>query len=461
MRIFSFIVFVSCMLFIFRPAPAQSEKKVVLSLDRCEELALQNNPLLKAAKLGLERSRVRKSQAASARILPKVELKNIWGPVPRARAVYTETGVLTSPDTATGLSDLRFFTEVDFNWVQPLYTFGKISGLNKAATYGVEADEANLERRKWDLRLVTRQLYWGILLGKEMLEVIEDTRKELDKAENKLNEMLDEGSTDVSENDLFKLQIFKYEINKKYREALRQKELAVTGLKATLGLDEHTPIELATEYLDPVEIQIDSLDRYIALALQNRPELHQLRAGLGASRAMVTVAKSDFYPQFFLAGGVKYNFAKDRDDPRNPWVYNPTNFFRPGILFGVKMNLNFVQVRQNVQLANVKYNELSYQESLLIQKIKMDVRKKYLELLEAQKNIEESERALKVSNNWLRSVSMTFDIGLTEVKELIDAYKANGTMKAEHLQNIFKFNTLVAELSKQVGYDLYKSSNVH
>ncbi|MFQ5633161.1 MAG: TolC family protein, partial [bacterium] len=321
-----------------QPAAGQETKKLILSLEQCEALALKNNPILKAAETGLERSRARQTQARNAGILPKLELQNIWSAVPRARAVLTETGVLISPDTSTGFSDLRAFTEVELSWLQPVFTFGKLSGLSTAAAFGVEVEEAGLEKKASDVRLLTRQLYWGLVLGKELVAVVEDTRKDLKKAEDKLNEMLDEGAEDVSDNDMFKLQIFKYEIDKRHRETLKEIAIASSRLRAAMGLDESSAFEISTEYLDPVDVQIDSLPKYIASALQKRPEMSQLRAGLGASRAMIGVSKSDYFPQFFLAGGVKYNFAQDRDDPRNPWVYNPTNFFRPAFAIGVKMN---------------------------------------------------------------------------------------------------------------------------
>ncbi len=450
------ILFLSCVFFFTPPAMGQQKEKLILSLRQCEALALKNNPLLKSAELGLERSRYQQTQAVNAGILPKFELKNIWSTIPRARAEFTDTGVLTSPDTSTGFSDLRLLTEVDFSIVQPLFTFGKFSNLGKAASFGVDASQANIQKTESQIRLMTRQLYWGLLLGKELKIVIEDARREIQKAEDKLNEKLDDGDEDVSQEDLFKLQIFKYEVNKRRRETLKNISIAAAGLKAALGLAKNTQVELSTEYLEPLETPIDSLPNYLALAQQNRPELAQLQAGLGASRALINVSKSDYYPQIFLAGGLKYNYAQDRDDPNNPWVYNPTNFFRPGILLGFRLNLNFLQTRDKVRLGEAKYHELAYKEKLLVEKIKLDVQKKYLELIAAEKNIRESEKALKASKNWLRSVSMTFDLGLTEVKELIDAFKANSTMRGEHLKNIYQFNTKVAELSAAIGYDLYQ-----
>ncbi|MCH7681149.1 hypothetical protein IID10_17590, partial [candidate division KSB1 bacterium] len=48
-------------------------------------------------------------------------------------------------------------------------------------------------------------------------------------------------------------------------------------------------------------------------------------------------------------------------------------------------------------------------------------------------------------------------IGVGEVKELIDAFKASGTMQAAHLENIFKYNVALAELSKATGHDFYEN----
>lgn len=445
----------SLLIIVFLPLSAQEAGRLTLSLERCEQLALKNNPLMKEAQLGVTHSEARRTQAANAAFLPKLELKNFWGAVPRARAVFTNTGVLTSPDTSTGLSDLRLFTEVDLELLQPLHTFGKLSGLKRAAGFGVEAEEANLQVREGEVRLMTRKLYWGLVLGHELLKVIEDARGEVDKAEKKLNEKLDEGSEDVSQNDLFKLQIFRYEINKRWREAQRKTTMAYSALAAALGLPEGQEFAAADSELEALAVPVDSLPQFTRLALERRPDLQQLRAGMGARRALIGVSRSDYYPQLFLAGGAKYNYAQDRDDPKNPWVYNPTNFFRPALLLGVSMNLNFLQTRDKVRLAESEYLQMAQKEDLLVEKIRLDVQQKYLELNEAQHNIRESRKALKASENWLRSVSMSFDIGVAEVKDLIDAYKANSTMRAEHLQNIFEFNVLVAELSREIGYDLY------
>lgn len=435
----------------------QESEKLVLSLKKCEELAFKNNQKIQDAQLSLKVSEAKRIQASHAKILPKFQVRNVWGPSPIAEGELDPTGgYVISEDVTTSIpEDLRYFTQVDLDLIQPIYTFGKLNGLSTAAEFGVEAGQAGLEKSKEDVRLEVRRLYWALLLGRELLAVIEDTRKEMNQAESKIQELLDEGAEEVSQIDLFKLQIAQYEVNKRNRETLDKIELTKSALRITLGLSENTDYDIETEYLDPLETDLDSLSVYTATALQNRPELAQLRAGVGARRALVGVSKSDYYPQFFLGGQIKYNFAKDRFDPKGHFIYNPTNFFRPGIVVGLNWNLNFVQTRDKIRLAQAEYTKLSQKEEPLISGIKLEVKKAYLEVTQAGTNFRESRKALRASDNWLRSESMAWDIGVGEVKDLIDAFKANGSMQAAHLENIFKYNVALAKLSKASGNDLY------
>jgi outer membrane protein TolC len=428
---------------------------VVLTLQKCEELAFDHHPDIVDAKMGLEISHVRKDQASHARYLPKIELRNVWGPVPRARIQSTEEGFITSPDTATTLRDLRFFTDVDFNLLQPIYTFGRISNLNRAAAHGVEVDEAKVEQSFNDVRVQVREVYWGVLLGQELMAVVEDARREVDKAETKIREKLDEGSDEVSQKDLYKLQIFKYEINKRSREAEDKLTMARSALRALVGLNDNASFELEADGIEQIGVELDSLEFYLNAAAESRPEVRQLESGLLARRSLINMERSNFYPQFFFGGQIRYNYAYGRDNIRLPFLNDPTNFFRPGFVLGLNMNLNYVQVRDNVRMAQVEYNRLANRQVLLNEGIKIEVRKVWLAAKQAESNLRDSRRALRASDNWLRAEAQVFDLGVGEVKDFIDAYKANGTMQAEHFQNIYAYNTAIARLSQAVGRDLY------
>src|SRR3990172_4347576 len=171
---------------------AQEADTLILTLTDCEKLAQENNLKVQNARYSIKIAEARKIQAAHLGILPKLELKHIWGPASRARAEFNEFGVLMSPDTSFRLNDISYFSETEFNLLQPLYTFGKLQHAKNAAEYGYLAEKANLEKVDEDVQFQIRELYWTLLLEKELLIVIEDAKKEIDKAETKIENKLDE-----------------------------------------------------------------------------------------------------------------------------------------------------------------------------------------------------------------------------------------------------------------------------
>lgn len=427
----------------------------VIDLQQAEERALANNPLLEDARRDLAVVQAKFQQTKNERILPEFNLRNVWLPVPQQRGVVDSlTGYLTSPDKQDEINELRYATQLEINLHQPLYSFGRYENQTLAAGHEVEAAGAAIAKQEAETLLQVRQLYWGLVLGKELLAVIQDAQNEMQKAESKLQEKLDAGAEDVGQSDLFKLQTYKYEINKRRREAQDRLALARATLKAGLGIPASDSVGVAAEYLEPVDFKVDSLENYLELALNNRPELRRQQAETAGAQRLADAERSKRYPEFFLGAEAKANYAKDRYRPSNPFVNRSTNYVRPNPFVGVRQNLNFWQSRDNQQVA-LQRHEIAEQECVeLRQQIKLEVQKAFTELLQVEANMRESRRALRASENWLRSTSMTFDIGVGDVSGLIDAYQANSKMKAENLQNIFEFNIAVAKLQKAIGVEL-------
>lgn len=439
--------------FLLKPAPGQNDEAAKLSLVECENLAFRNNPLIRDALVDLRFSEAKLTQTRNKRILPTATARNVWGPAPRSRGIFNDYGVLNSPDTS-GIGTLGFFTQIDVELEQPIYTFGKYAGLASAGFHTVRATEATVRQRENEVRLQVRQLYWGLVLGRELLAVIKDAQSEIRKAENNLQEKLDQGSEDVSQTDLFKLQLFKYEIAKRRRDAVDKLELARATLKLVVGLSETDHLEIETEFIDPVETELAGLDSYVDIALTDQPKLEKLRAEENAKSARIDVARSQYYPQLFVASDISFNYAQNRFDPSNPFRNSSTNFFRPILMAEARINLNYVQTRDKIRIAQAEYELAAQKERALAEEIGLEVEKAYLELMANAANMKESRKALRASNNWLRSAAMIFDLGVGEVSAFINAYKANAAMKAEHLQNIFEYNSAVAKMSHVIGHDL-------
>jgi outer membrane protein TolC len=421
-----------------------------------EERAMRHSPLLAQSVAALHVAEAKRTQADHAGNLPTFTLRNLTGVLPRRRLLETENGVAFSPDTASGFSDLRPFNDLEISLVQPLWTFGRLGGVLRAADAGVTASEAAVLAKEAEVRMQVRSLYWGLKLGAEVLQVVEDARKESLRAEEMVTTKLEEGSEEVTQTDLFKVQVFRYQVEKRYREAQRKSALAQRALASAIGLDENTPLMPTDEPLDLMTFILDSLANYQAIAMASRPELRQLDAGIRARSALSGVSSADYYPTIFLGGQIRLNRAMDRADPRNPFLFNQTNFTRMGAVLGLTMNLNLQQTRDKARIARREEELLSAQVIPARAGVRLEVEKAWREAEEAVSNVAGSTEALKATDNWLRSEAQVFDLGLGEVKDFIDAFQAHSTMRAEHAENIAAFNTAIAALGRAIGRDLYR-----
>lgn len=430
----------------------QTADTLTVNLRQAEARALERSPLLAGAQAEIQVNEAQRNRARKARFLPELTLRNSWGLVPKQRGAYTEYGVLVSPDTILGVNDLSWFTQVDLRLVQPIYAFGKIGRRIDAAEYAVDASEANLDKTRDDILLLVRQLYWGVVLGQESQRVVNSILDRVAEAETKLNEQYEEGM--ATQNDLFKFEIFKYEANRRAREVDAGLVQARAGLRAAMGLDETVTVAVETAELKPVTFDLLDLDTYLELARVNRPELRQLQAGISARRSLMVAEQRDAWPTLFFGGSVSANVAPDRFDPKNPFWQNQTNYFRGGGVLGFEWHLNFAQHRAEANIQRTEMVALESQSDALLAKVDQEVRAAFLKADRARLDVQEGEAALQASDNWLRAEIQTYDIGLSEIKDLIDAFQANAQMEATQLKNIADFNIAVAELSRRVGLNL-------
>jgi outer membrane protein TolC len=433
-------------------ASAQSADTVRVSLADAERRALEHNPLLAGAEARIQVNRAQESRAKQARWLPELNLRNAYGIIPKQRGAFNDYGVLVSPDTLLGVNDMSWFTQLEVRLVQPLWTFGKLGSRIEAAGHAVEAAEAGRDRTEADVLLMVRQLYWGVVLAQELEAAADDVLEKVEEADTTLDRQYEEGT--ATQNDMFKFQIFQYEVNRRYREVTAGLDQARAGLRAALGLGEGVTVRVETEELDTVSFALQDLSAYLDMARANRPELQELQAGISARRALMTAEQRDAWPTLFFAGSISGNHAPDRYDPRNPFWQNQTNYFRGGGVLGFEWNFNFGQHRAEAAVQRTEMIQLESQADALTALMEQEVRQAWLKAGRAFTDVEEGRAALQASENWLRAELQTYDIGMSEIKDLIDAFRANAEMKVTQLKNIADFNVAVAELSRRVGLDL-------
>lgn len=342
-----------------QPTFAQSPApKAVYNLKDLIQRTLTTSPEIHQMQRGAEAAMAKKDQADAGRF-PQIEVTGIVGPSPRARGTV-QGG---SPDRKDDPHVNNVFERVEMRLVQPLYTFGKLTGFREAAEEGVKIEKAKVEEKAADLILKVKELYYGRLLASDMLGLIDEIAKDLDKAIVKTERQLKAEVPGADEMDLYKLKAFRGEVLKNREEAQKGFDLATGGLMFYAGLDRTQPFELDAFGLGAVPREVKSEDQGMGLALELRPEMTQVRAGLKATEALVKAEQSNLYPQFFAAVNGVYAQAGNRTRQQNPWAYDPLNDRYTAIVLGFKYDLDFGITRGKIRAAQAEHLKVGEMKS--------------------------------------------------------------------------------------------------
>jgi outer membrane protein TolC len=422
-----------------------SSGKLVLGLRDCIERSLASAPELGEAQADIAFT-TSKLDEAKANRYPQIELLGLSGPVPQARG-----NLVTYQYGISQRDHLTWFAKGDATIIQPLYTFGKISENMKAAEHGIEADRAKKEQRRNEIVLKVKEYYYGLLLARELKELVTEVQGDLDSARKSAQNLLDKGSANVEPADIYKLDSFSGEAGKYLEEARKGEALALAALRARIGLPADRELDIATERLVPVEERKGALDEYLNMSQSRRPEYRQIREGLMAREALVEAARAAYFPDFFVAGAVSAAYAQKRDRIGNPFVVDEFNHFWTGVALGLKWKIDFGITGAKVAGEQAQYNRLLSTREYAESNIPLQVRKYYLDLQEAEQSIEMSRKGYANAKKWSVAALANFDFGVGPARDIFEALQQYAKMRTAYFQSVYNLNMALANLSFATG----------
>lgn len=441
---FNFIIF--CLILL--PSICFAEEKIVLDLRGCIERVVKFHPEIGEYKKDIEIYRAKLEQAKGA-VFPQIELMALGGPSPEARreAISPEIKTDVKATTINGI-----FGMITMEVLQPIYTFGKISGYKKAAEGGIKVSEAEFEKKLSELVVKTKELYWSLALVRELRSLASEIRDELQKAIKRTEEDLKKELPSADELTLYKLKTYMGEVKRNINEIDKNEAIIIEALKFMTGLPKNTKLEILTEPLKYEEKHINP-DELISKAFVLRPEMTQIKEGLRAKQALLDVEKSNLYPQvFFLLKGSVAG-ATNRDRIHNPYIYDPLNDAMVAAVVGMKLNIDFGIMKGKIKEAEIEYQKILEKKKLAEEGIPVQIMKAYIEFQEASKTAKDMEEAYQNAKKWLVAADANIDMGIGEMKDLADAVLAYATTRVNYLKALYNQKIAFANLLQASGLD--------
>jgi outer membrane protein TolC len=418
-------------------------------LAACIREALENSPDLAAAAAELAKARGQLDEANAGRY-GRSSYTQLFGLINEAHG----NAVNATASKFDFFHNLGPFTRLELDVDIPVWTFGKLDAALEAAQQGLETARAAGTLKRNEVILNVKQLYYSVLLGRQLSAVLHDMLDSLDKAITKTQQRLDQGAKNITEIDVLKLKIGRAKLAKGVLEVDAASPLAQAALARAIGYREPSGFDIVDQKLEPVRAQLEPLETYLSQSLDSRPEWQQLTSGVAARAAQVKLEEAGYYPTVFFSTGVQYAVTPNRTEQDSPFAYDEYNFLRPIGLLGLRWDLNFKNQQAKVEQARADLVQVQAQQRAAASGLRLEIQRAYSEVTRQHATIETTEQGRKSARGWLILGVANFDLGIGEPEELFKALGAYTESSTDYFRAVHDYNLAVAELGKAVGKEL-------
>jgi outer membrane protein len=413
-----------------------------LSLEEATRLALEDNPLVEAARGGLQEFEAKYRQASLV-FLPQAKLDFTATVLPKM------TGNAVEHETDNSVWGPYLRTQLTL--VQPIWSFGKLTHLKSMAEAGIDVGKAQVRMAEDEIRYQTAKAWYTLVFTSQVEEIITEGEEYLDKARKRLDELEEEDADDFDQVDKLRLRVYEAEIATMRMEAARAARLSRYALHLLTGLPEEE-IQPSEKRLQPVAFGAWTLPELERLAKGSRPDLAALEAGVRAMRVKVTVEKRKWAPDLFAVGSVRLNWAPYVENQHSPFADDPFNtYLGTGVALGLQWKLDIGARLAGTDEARAGVRKLRSQMAALLLKARLDLADKFSAAEDAKEIIAIYRRAYKAGRGWAMAKTDLYENGLEDLKAVIEGITKLYSTKLAHMNAVLQFNLAVAALARSCG----------
>jgi outer membrane protein TolC len=412
------------------PGYAQKEPVGALSIDNCILLALKNNPQVKGVE-GTVQSGKGNFLSNKAGLLPQLSLQ----------AQATE-------GNGSANSSASPFYSANLQVQQLLYDFGKTSARVAGAQSLYNAAQYDSASTIQNLVLLTAVAYINVLECRSLVQINGDALKQTEDHLNKARILYDAGRG--LKYDVVKADVDKANADLSLSRSRNAERISFLQLQNLIG----ETIDRSVIFTDTIFVQSELLpvDSAIALALENRTELHSLNMKLQSADARLLSAKRARMPSLAATGNCGYKIS-DLPVEKQPPSWNigavlAIPLFTSGALQGAVDQAEGERKNAEAVLNTAR------------QTIILDVQQQISSCTEAIERVDISVKTIDKAKLALTLAQERYNVGSGNAIEVADAEIALENAKIAEIQARCDYRIARLKLSRAIGTDLFKNTQM-
>ena len=430
-----------------------------LTLRELQERARQNDPRVMQVAAQLENAQGKSDEAYWA-FFPEFRTTGyIAGPTNEYRLAQgdnapnpTDPGALTPGSTGGGIfhGQLGVQAHIDVQGILPLWTFGKISSGRKATQHLVGATEQLVQRARDQAAFDVARAYWGYQTTRAAETSVQKIRDRLKDAQETAKKLLAGESDQISKADALKLDYLAEEIETGLASTLKNRELAITGLRLLVGVQAGEDLPIAQQSL-PDAPQVPIVDEVLRKALDRRPEVRAAGEAVSAREALVELARARLWPDIGLVGGATFTGTTNASNPPSPFVNNPYHAASGYIALGLQGTFDIPQKLARLRQAEADLHEAQALQLGAQQLVRLDIQTAIGDLGEARVKVDRYTKEAAIGKQLATQAGVAFDSGLGEARELLEDTLLFARADGARLEALYNAQLAWAALEKAAG----------
>lgn len=416
-----------------------------LSLDEAIGIALEKNPLLKAAELEVQARQARVGQARSG-FFPQVFFYETYQ--------RTDNPMLT---VGSKLNQERFSTRDyvlerlndpspvgNFNSrvavTQSIFDQGKTVLSLRQSTLLREEGELGRERIRQEVMCEVLRAYAGVLVAMEDALVTETALRKAEAHVKLARDLLDAGRGVKS--DMLSAMVRLSEVRSMGVEAQSNVELSKARLNRCMGIPQESVWEVEGQ-LRMDKPAIGSLEEVIKEALEKRPDWEGMKRRILSAKAEVKKEKNGYLPSLDVQA------QYDLNDRSSLWNASGESW---AVVALCRFNLfNGLGTMYRVDEARAVLDRVTMEAEAMRNAIELEVREAFSRRQNAEERVRVAEAAVENAEESMRIVEDRYEVGLSLMVEVLDNEVSLTRSRRNLLQAQYEYWVASAELDLARG----------
>ncbi len=409
------------------------EKNIDMTLDKCIELALGNNPQINAAFHDI--------LASDSRI------KQVWSnyfPQLSWQTGYTRIRQLQLSDVFNRNLTFNYFILGQITLQQMLYDFGVTQNQATIKRLDYEAYKTTLGATINDIIFQTKDAYYNLLYAFESKRVAEDTVNKFEMFYNQAKAFYEIGMNPKVDVTIAEVNLSNAKLQ--LIQADNAVNLAIAKLNNVMGvpfIDKYN-VQERLKY-EPVDITFNGA---IEIAREARPELKLAELKVESANQTLKLVKKSYFPTLSVEGQFQVGGKS--------WASNY------GYNFGGYLNfptVNGMLIKNEIQEARYLYDKEIANAKNTQNQIYLEIQNAYLLLEEKKKQMPVAMLGVKQAKENYELSYGRYRVGEADPTELKDAQINYQQAQLNYYNALYQYNSAKASLEKSIGKNLVANSS--